>query len=706
MISVPAFQARFVVQPLPASLLLLSESDEYRLRGTRYARVAALVDGRRTVSEIARLLKGELPATTVRDTVRRLAREGFLHEARMDPPGPEAAFWENLGLDACEAKARLGAAAVEVTALDEHGHRFLREALGKLGLHLARRGDLRVVIAGDYAAPALDEINRRALEQRRPWLLVKPCGRSQWVGPIFVPGRTGCWRCLLQRLKENRWIESLLWGSAAPPPMPAGWLETTGPVAVLLAATEAAKWVALGASTLEGRLWTLDNGSLEAATHGLMRRPQCPACGDPRRARRPVRIALRERSRVFRTGGGLRTRTPPATLADLQRLVSPITGIVSHLQPAAIAHPFFVFSARHTLPLAAPDEPCRSPGQPGSAVGKGTSETEARVSCLAEAVERYSAVFQGNERRRRACYAEFGDSAVHPRRLLLFSDRQYAGREQWNRRHAGSHWIPEPFRETEPVDWTPAWSLTHQRIRYLPTAYCYLLYRLPEQHRFCRADSNGCASGNVIEEAILQGLFELVERDAVALWWYNRARRPGIDLGGAAGLHRGRSLHALDLTTDLGIPVAAAVSHSRDGSDLLLGMGAHLDRQIALTRALSEIQQVLGRTPSRRRGQSIADHPYIMPCGDAEWNGRQESAGLLADLEFCIARLAARGLEVLVVDLSRPDLAFPAVRVVAPGLRHWWARLAPGRLYDVPVELGWIPKRLAESELNTVPFIQ
>jgi oxazoline/thiazoline synthase len=40
------------------------------------------------------------------------------------------------------------------------------------------------------------------------------------------------------------------------------------------------------------------------------------------------------------------------------------------------------------------------------------------------------------------------------------------------------------------------------------------------------------------------------------------------------------------------------------------------------------------------------------------------------------------------------------VRVVVPGLRHPWKRLAPGRLYDVPVKLGWLDKPRAEPEMN------
>jgi len=65
--------------------------------------------------------------------------------------------------------------------------------------------------------------------------------------------------------------------------------------------------------------------------------------------------------------------------------------------------------------------------------------------------------------------------------------------------------------------------------------------------------------------------------------------------------------------------------------------------------------------------------------------------------------IESRGLEVLLLDHTRPDTCFPVVKAVVPGIRHFWARLAPGRLCDGPVELGWLNRRLVEDELNPVP---
>jgi ribosomal protein S12 methylthiotransferase accessory factor len=42
------------------------------------------------------------------------------------------------------------------------------------------------------------------------------------------------------------------------------------------------------------------------------------------------------------------------------------------------------------------------------------------------------------------------------------------------------------------------------------------------------------------------------------------------------------------------------------------------------------------------------------------------------------------------------------VRVIVPGLRHFYRRYAPGRLYDVPVQLGWLKKPVEEEDLNPI----
>jgi ribosomal protein S12 methylthiotransferase accessory factor len=66
----------------------------------------------------------------------------------------------------------------------------------------------------------------------------------------------------------------------------------------------------------------------------------------------------------------------------------------------------------------------------------------------------------------------------------------------------------------------------------------------------------------------------------------------------------------------------------------------------------------------------------------------------------CVDVARRAGLDFLVLDQTRPDIGAPVVRVIVPGLRHFYRRFAPGRLYDVPVKLGLRKKPISENELN------
>jgi ribosomal protein S12 methylthiotransferase accessory factor len=372
-----------------------------------------------------------------------------------------------------------------------------------------------------------------------------------------------------------------------------------------------------------------------------------------------------------------------------------------------------------------------------SNAGKGITDAQARAGALCEALERYSGVFRGAEPRRRARLADLGDAAIHPNACLLFSDRQYRERDTWNAAGHAYDVIPLPFDPAAEIEWTPVWSLSRQAVRYLPAAYCWFDYPQPAGQTFCHACSNGNAAGNTIEEAIVQGFLELVERDSVALWWYNRVRRPAVDLDSFAEPYldrlraflrtHHRDLWALDVTSDLGVPAIAAVSQRTDGGagQILFGLGAHLDARLALLRAVTELNQMLGpvlnappEDPGSRltdratlqwlRTATVANQPYLDPLDGparraADFPARR-SDDLRDDVLFCQALAEGQGSELLVLDQTRPEVGLPVVKVIVPGLRHFWARFAPGRLYDVPVRMGWLPWPWTEEELNPIPM--
>jgi ribosomal protein S12 methylthiotransferase accessory factor len=72
------------------------------------------------------------------------------------------------------------------------------------------------------------------------------------------------------------------------------------------------------------------------------------------------------------------------------------------------------------------------------------------------------------------------------------------------------------------------------------------------------------------------------------------------------------------------------------------------------------------------------------------------------DVRACQALVEGAGMELIILDQTRPEIGLPVVKVVVPGLRHFWPRFAPGRLYDVPVRLNWLSRPLSEEELNPV----
>lgn len=266
-------------------------------------------------------------------------------------------------------------------------------------------------------------------------------------------------------------------------------------------------------------------------------------------------------------------------------------------------------------------------------------------------------------------------------------------------------------------------------------AACYYGYSRQRDAWFARADSNGCAAGHSKEEAILQGFMELVERDSVALWWYNRLKKPTVDLSSFAEPYfeelrayyhsLRRDLWVLDLTSDLTIPAFAALSCRTDQEreEIIFGFGAHFDSRLAILRALTEVNQALpvvcSGIPDEADKNSpvdpqliswwqratLANQPYLAPDAASAPKVQADylkcwSKDLYTDVMTCVRIAREKGLDTLVLDQTRPDMGLHVVKVFVPGLRHFWPRFAPGRLYDVPVHLGWLARPLAEDELN------
>lgn len=744
------------------AVYLIAECGVTALKGAGIEAVAPLLDGTRDLATLLHDLPPTVSTAEVGELVLRLAEAGLI--TVRGPDGATAcerqlAYWDATGLDAAVATAGLQSRTVRLLAVGEVDLWAARGALVASGLRMAdERGsvadgaaaapkaDLAVVLCDDYLSAELPDLDAELRASGTPYLLAKPDGVRVWIGPFFEPHGKPCWHCLAARLWGHRQAEahvrSTLGRRSARRPVAS--LPASTATAMHLVALKATEWVAGHRGPAQRCVWTLDSLDLTGRKHEVRGRPQCPSCGDPDLMRdKAWRVVdLAPRPKASRRGGGHRACHPREVLDAYGHLVGPVTGIAPEITPDRRGHPFFdTCRSGHNVAAGGRSMEALRSALRAQNGGKGVSPLHAEVGALCEAIERHSGQHQGDEAVVRASLRSLGAAAVHPNAIQLYDERQYATRERWNGAHGAFHHVCAPVDPDEVVDWTPAWSLRDGALRFVTSAQAWFGAPVPASGSVLGADSNGCAAGASVEDAVLQGMLELVERDAVALWWYNRTAQPGVDLDALCDrwvdetreAHEtlGRTVWALDLTSDLGVPVVAALSRRADGprERIVLGFGAHLDPHVAAVRALTELNQMMpaacaaedderlftGLDPDASawwHGAAVSNQPYLLPAAGVPARRPQEIARagvaasdcLLADVTAVRSRIEAAGCEVLVIDQTRPDIGLPVVRVLAPGLRHFWARFAPGRLFDVPVQLGRRAEPIAYEELNPVPL--
>jgi ribosomal protein S12 methylthiotransferase accessory factor len=310
--------------------------------------------------------------------------------------------------------------------------------------------------------------------------------------------------------------------------------------------------------------------------------------------------------------------------------------------------------------------------------GKGLSLAAAKASALMEAAEAFHAeTFTGPLRL--ASWTEMaaigpavdtvalpGASSRTGERLLWAEGRDLAG--------GGPLWVPHELVTTD--------------------------YTEPMLEKRFHATSNGLASGNNRLEAVLHALYEVVERDADALFLgtgdaAQDARAVDLDtIGGLCGdllaafRRAGVSVRVWDQTSDVGLPVFRCMAAPADASDPVqpeLGYGCHADRDVALSRAITEVAQsrltvISGARDDMGGALFAADAKARLRDAARRWLTTPAtrdyraaptfvSRSLRADLDHALARLAAVGCaQVAHLDLSRPDIGLAVARVVVPGL--------------------------------------
>ena len=254
-----------------------------------------------------------------------------------------------------------------------------------------------------------------------------------------------------------------------------------------------------------------------------------------------------------------------------------------------------------------------------------------------------------------------------------------------------------------PIAWVAANRLSDGAKMRFPLDLCYRR-RASEQDFIPPLKlSSGCAAGATVEAATLRALLELVERDAVALWWRGgrrgRSIAPETEATGAAAellaqIRQGKSdrkTWLLDITTDIDIPAVVALSAGLDGFGFAFGLGARLNLAEAARAAVFELCQVeLGqhvvaakRSESGDAALSESDRRQLRrgtlfdsrDCKLLQPETTRENASTghpnipASNLQQALERLETHGISAYSIDLTRAEFGIPVVRVLAPGLQ-------------------------------------
>jgi len=303
-------------------------------------------------------------------------------------------------------------------------------------------------------------------------------------------------------------------------------------------------------------------------------------------------------------------------------------------------------------------------------MGKGGTPIQAEASALMELAERFSFFsFIKNTPFPTATYAEL-DGKTLPVEML------------WQSLHdnetdpkLGTHALRElPFR------WTRACNLTRNTEVLIPIDWFYTIN-----------EYNGPAAGNVLEEAILQSLCEVVERHVSSVISNERLITPSIDPASVQDpaarelldKFAAQSIQVFmkDFSLDTGIPTVGTLawdpSTFPERSEIVFTAGTTPNAEKSLVRALTEIAQLAGdfelRTsyrPTLPKYRNIDEAEYITtaaPVVSIKSLPDLSDSNFKTEIEQCVSTLSHLGMEVLVIDVTHPQLGIPAVYTIIPG---------------------------------------
>lgn len=305
-------------------------------------------------------------------------------------------------------------------------------------------------------------------------------------------------------------------------------------------------------------------------------------------------------------------------------------------------------------------------------MGKGATPHQAEASALMELAERFSfysfnnnpdnfIIEKYNNLKDRAISFELIAQSVHDDSKELETTKK--------------------IFETIPLKWTKAYNLTQDKEILIPFDWFFTINEF-----------NGTSVGNCAEEALIQGICEVVERHTSSIISQKSLKTPSINADSATEplveemiqkyRNAGIELYISDFTLDVGIPTVGILAYDPstfpERSEIVWTAGTTPDPQKALSRALSEVAQLAGdfNTCSNYVASGL---PKLKTIKKAEFITSSETKINITDLpdisdnnikievQNCVSILAKKGFEVIIVNTTHPLLEIPAFYTIIPG---------------------------------------
>lgn len=598
-----------------------------------------------------------------------------------------------------------------------------------------------VLLEQDY--PSLPSEAEEKLRTRGiPWLCAYVSLGEGVIGPLISPGKPGCVPCAETRRllagSSRAGVSEMLMKLVDPDYVPT-MAEETSPAGLSYMAhilsAETVKVLQNVKVMTEEHVYMINFSDLSSSVHFVLPNGTCPVCNRlPDDSREAADISLKTCPKL---NNSYRCRS----MSDLRDVLfkdywDRRTGMMND-KHSDLASAFA--GAAVNLPLGFHHEVTG---------GRSHSYEDSELTAIIEGLERYCGFApRGKRTVVFDSYSRLHSAAMDPYKVGFHAKEMY---EQ-------PDYPFTPFDPDSPMEWVWGYSFLQERPILVPGLLAY--YSPGYGGGFAYEISNGCAIGGSLEEAILHGIFEVVERDSFLMTWYARLRVPRIDPGSSGDRELSLMIHRLEAVTgyrvflfnttmENGIPSiwALAKGGSEHNVNLVCAAGAHLDPVRAAKSALHELAGIIPMAEQRWRERSseaesmfddsflvqqMEDHSLLYSLPQAEERLRfllderrsvrtfaeefrtvSAHEDLTDDLKQVIRLFRSLRMDVIVVDQSSSETlrnGLHCVKVLIPGMlpmtfgHHLRRVTGLDRVLDVPMQLGYVDRRLTLEELNPYP---